>query len=140
MANQTNTMPNNRDAEMALLGCLLIDAEIAADVVDSLPEADFYQESHKYSLRAMTRVYNDRKPGDLVTVTDELEKEGSIEKAGGIAYITELTQITPSAANYKSYQEIVSRDSVNRKLIRASRKIIETAMKGTDDRESLAYA
>ena len=105
MANEMNTMPYNRDAEMALLGCLLIDNEIAADIVDSLTEDDFYQESHKYILRAMKRVYNDRKPVDLVTVTDELEKEGSIEKAGGIAYITELTQITPSAANYKSYQE-----------------------------------
>ena len=140
MANEMNTMPYNRDAEMALLGCLLIDNEIAADIVDSLTEDDFYQESHKYILRAMKRVYNDRKPVDLVTVTDELEKEGSIEKAGGIAYITELTQITPSAANYKSYQEIVTRDSVNRKLIRASRKIIETSMKGTDDKASLAYA
>ena len=85
MANEMNTMPYNRDAEMALLGCLLIDNEIAADIVDSLTEDDFYQESHKYILRAMKRVYNDRKPVDLVTVTDELEKEGSIEKAGGIA-------------------------------------------------------
>ena len=85
MATTANTMPYNRDAEMALLGCLLIDNEIAADIVDSLTEDDFYQESHKYILRAMKRVYNDRKPVDLVTVTDELEKEGSIEKAGGIA-------------------------------------------------------
>ncbi len=140
MANEINTMPYNRDAEMALLGCLLIDTDIAGELVDKLTEDDFYQESHKYILRAMHRVFNSRKPIDLVTVSDELESENTLEKAGGIAYLTELTQITPSAANYKSYHEIITRDSINRKLIRASRKIIETSMKGTDELTALAFA
>ena len=140
MANEINTMPYNRDAEMALLGCLLIDNEIASELVEKLTEDDFYQESHKYILRAMHRVFNQRKPIDLVTVSDELEGENTLEKAGGIVYLTELTQITPSAANYKSYYEIISRDSINRKLIRASRKIIETSMKGTDEQAALAFA
>ena len=140
MANEMNTMPYNRDAEMALLGCLLIDNEIAADLIDKLSEEDFYQESHKYVLRAMQKVFNDRKPIDLVTVSDELESEACLEKAGGITYLTELTQITPSAANYKSYYEIITRDSVNRKLIRASRKIIETSMSGADEKTSLSFA
>ncbi len=133
-------MPYNRDAEMALLGCMLIDSEIASEIIDKLKEADFYQESHKYVLQAMQAVFNSRKPIDLVTVSDELESEGNLEKAGGIVYLTELTQITPSAANYKSYFEIVSRDSMNRKLIRASRKIIETSMKSADEKEALAFA
>ena len=140
MANETTTMPYNRDAEMALLGCLLIDNDIVAELVEKLSEDDFYQESHKYILRAMQRVFNSRNPVDLVTVTDELEKEASLEKAGGIVYLTELTEITPSAANYKSYYEIVARDSVNRRLIRASRKIIETSMKGADEKTALAFA
>ena len=140
MANEQNTMPYNRDAEMALLGCILIDNEIASEIVDKLTEEDFYQESHKYILRAMQRVYNDRKPVDLVTVADQLENETTLEKAGGIVYLTELTQITPSAANYKSYHEIVARDSTNRKLIRAARKIIETSLKSGDERTSLSFA
>lgn len=140
MANELNTMPYNRDAEMALLGCILIDNEIASEIVDKLTEEDFYQESHKYILRAMQRVYNDRKPVDLVTVADQLENEATLEKAGGIVYLTELTQITPSAANYKSYHEIVARDSTNRKLIRAARQIIETSMKSADERISLSFA
>ena len=140
MAKDLNTMPYNRDAEMALLGCLLIDHEIAAELVEKLEEEDFYQESHQYILRAMRRVFESRKPVDLVTVADELENDGSLEKAGGIVYLTDLTEITPSAANYKSYYEIVSRDSMNRKLIRAARKIIETSMKGADEKEALSYA
>ena len=140
MAKDINTMPYNRDAEMALLGCLLIDNEITSELVEKLTEDDFYQESHKYVLRAMQRVFNTRKPVDLVTVSDELENEGTLEKAGGIVYLTELAQIVPSAANYKSYFEIVTRDSVNRKLIRASRKIIETSMQGADEKTALAFA
>ena len=140
MANEMNTMPYNRDAEMALLGCMLIDSDIASEIVDKLREDDFYQESHRYILRAMQNVFNARKPIDLVTVSDDLESEGNLEKAGGIIYLTDLTQITPSAANYKSYYEIVSRDSMNRRLIRASRKIIETSMKSPDETEALAYA
>ncbi len=140
MPNEINTMPYNRDAEMALLGCLLIDNEIAAELVDKLSEDSFYIESHQHILRAMQRVFNSRKPVDLVTVSDELETAGTLEKAGGIVYLTDLTQITPSAANYKSYYEIVTRDSMNRKLIRASRKIIETSMKSGDEREALAFA
>ena len=112
MATTVNTMPYNRDAEMALLGCLLIDTDIAAELVEKLTEDDFYQESHKYILRAMQKTFNARKPIDLVTVSDELDSDGSLEKAGGISYLTELTQITPSAANYGSYYDIVKRDSV----------------------------
>ena len=140
MANEINTMPYNRDAEMALLGCMLIDSDIASEIVDKLQEEDFYQESHRYILRSMKNVFNARKPIDLVTVSDDLESEGDLEKAGGIIYLTDLTQITPSAANYKSYYEIISRDSMNRRLIRASRKIIESSMKSPDEMDALAYA
>ena len=140
MATAVNTMPYNRDAEMALLGCILIDNEIAIDLVEKLTEADFYQESHKYILRAMHNVFASRKPIDLVTVSDELDSEGSLDKAGGIVYLTELTQLTPSAANYKSYYEIVARDSINRRLIRAARQIIENSMNAPDGQASLAYA
>ena len=140
MANEQLTMPYNRDAEMALLGCILMDAEIAADIVEKLSAADFYVESHQVIIRAMNEVFTQRKPIDLVTVSDQLDAKGELTKAGGIAYLTELAQITPSAANYKSYLEIVSRDSTNRKLIRAARKIIETSLKSVDGNESMAYA
>lgn len=140
MATNVNTMPYNRDAEMALLGCLLIDSEIASDLVERLAEDDFYQESHKYVLLAMQKVFAARKPIDLVTVSDELDSLGNLEKAGGIVYLTELTQLTPSAANYQSYFDIVKRDSMNRKLIRAARKIIETSMGTPDAMSALSHA
>ena len=139
-SESTITMPYNRDAEMALLGCLLIDNEIAAELVERLSEDDFYHEAHKYVIRGMQKVFASRQPIDLVTLSDTLDGEGSLEKAGGIAYLTELAEITPSAANYKSYYEIVARDSINRRLIRASRKIIENSMSSVEGRDALAFA
>ena len=96
MAAEINTMPYNRDAEMALLGCLLIDNDIAAELVEKLTEDDFYQESHKFIIRAMQTVFNDRKPIDLVTLSDQLDGEGNLEKSGGIAYLTCLLYTSPS--------------------------------------------
>ena len=136
----TNILPNNLEAEQALLGCLLIDNDTQTEVLDKLSEEDFYQESHKLIIGAMKSVFNARKPVDIVTLADQLETDNALEKAGGITYITDLAKITPSAANYKSYLDIVKRDSINRKLIRASQKIIENSSEGVDAADSVAYA
>lgn len=137
---KTNVLPNNLEAEQALLGCLLIDNDTQSEILDRLSEEDFYQESHRLIIGAMKVVFNARKPVDVVTLADELEKANALEKAGGLTYITDLAKITPSAANYRSYFEIVRRDSINRKLIRAAQNISENAYTGPDVAESVAYA
>lgn len=140
MADKNNVMPNNLDAEQALLGCMLIDNEILPDVLEKLTEDDFYQESHRYILSAMKMNYNSRRPVDLVTLIDKLETEGNLEKAGGIAYLTELTQNTPSSANYEHYFDIVRRDAVNRRLIRSAKEIIKFAQTSDDSLRSVQFA
>ena len=135
-----NQMPHNLDAEAALLGCILIDAEIQPDLLETLHEEDFYQDSHKIILGAMRAVYGGRKPVDVVTLTDRLEHEAALEKAGGLTYITELAQSVPSAANFRQYYDIIKRDSVNRTLIRAAKDIIENSMKGPEERDALSFA
>ena len=138
-------MPNNLEAEQALLSCLLIDNEILSEVLEQLEDKDFYQESHRYILSAMKMVYNERKPVDIVTLCDRLDSDGNLEKVGGISYVTELAQITPSAANYKHYLDIVKRDSVNRSLIRAAveieefAKVSDDAVKSIQQAEALIY-
>lgn len=133
-------MPNNLDAEQALLGCMLFDNEILPEVLDGLDQGDFYQESHKFIISAIKLVFAERKPLDIVTLSDKLESEGNLEKAGGISYLTELAQITPSAANYKYYLDIVKRDSVNRALIRAANDVIYFAKKSDDSLKSVQFA
>lgn len=138
MAN--NQMPHNLEAEAALLGCIIIDGDIQSELLETLKEDDFYQESDRLVFDAMRKVYGARKPVDVVTLTDMLEREGTLERAGGLQRITELAEITPSAANYKQYFEIVRRDAIRRSLIRAAKGIIEVSTAGTEAREAVAYA
>lgn len=135
-----NQMPHNLEAEAALLGCILIDGDIQSELLETLKEEDFYQESHRLILDAMKKVYGGRKPVDVVTLTDMLERDGTLEGAGGLQRITELAELTPSAANFHQYFEIVRRDSVRRALIRAAKSIIETSVSGTEAREAVAFA
>lgn len=140
MSDKTNVLPNHLDAEQALLGCMLIDNDILADVLDGLDAGDFYQESHQYIISAIKMIFADRKPVDIVTLSDKLENDKNLEKAGGISYLTELTQITPSSANYKFYYDIVKRDSINRNLIRAARDVAEYAKSSDDSVKSIQFA
>ncbi len=140
MSNKTNVLPNNLEAEQSLLGCMLIDNEVLSEVVDKLSDSDFYQESHQLIMSAIHKIFNLRKPADIVTLTDCLEKDGNLEKVGGIDYVTDLVSKIPSSANYKQYFEIVKRDSTNRQLIRASRDIIENSMNSSDGAQSVQYA
>lgn len=137
---KTNEMPYNLEAEQSILGCIMIDNEITADVLGGLCENDFYVESHKYIINAFKAIYNARKAIDLVTVSDKLEADGQLETVGGITYLTELVQITPSAANYKFYLDIVKRDSTNRKLIRAACEITDYVRTSDDAAKSIQFA
>lgn len=138
--NEIKGMPYNLEAEQSLLGCMLMDNEILFEVLGTLSDKDFYAESHQYIISAIKRVYADRKPLDIITLTDELEKTGTLGSVGGIAYVTELAQLTPSAANYKTYYEIVKRDSVNRSMIRAAREITEFAQNCNEADETIRFA
>ena len=110
-------LPNNFEAEQAVLGCALIDSEICLNIIGRLEEADFYNETHKNIFKAIRDLQKDSINVDFVSVSDYLENKGLINSAGGISYITSLTNIVPSAAGYSHYVEIVKRDSVLRQLI-----------------------
>ena len=138
MAN--NQMPHNLEAEAALLGCIIIDGDIQSELLEMLKDEDFYQESNRLVFDAMKKIYGARRPVDVVTLTDMLEREGTLEQAGGLQRITELAEVTPSAANYKQYFEIVRRDAIRRSLIRAAKGIIEVSTEATEAREAVAFA
>lgn len=137
---QMGEMPHSLEAEQALLGCLLLDTRIQVEVAAFLKEEDFYAESHRYIFHAMNGIINANQPVDLVTLTDALEKQGVLEQAGGITYITELTNVMPSSANYQRYLDIVTRDSMLRKLIKGSAEIIDKCQTSQDKTTALAFA
>ncbi len=138
--NLTGDMPHSLEAEQALIGCLLLDTRIQVEVAAYIKESDFYAESHQYIFSAMQDIIRANMPVDLVTLTDALEKKGTLEQAGGINYITELTNAMPSAANFQRYLDIVRRDSMLRSLIKGAAEIVSVSKSSTDEKAALAYA
>ncbi len=117
--------PQNVDAEMSLLGAILIDEETLADISEHVKPKDFYDRRHGIIFDAVMRLYEKNKPVDLLTLTDELKRKKELEEIGGSAYLTELTNYVPTAAHAESYAEIVAQKAVRRRLIKASGEISE---------------
>jgi len=117
--------PQNIDAEKSLLGAVLIDEETLADITEHVTQKDFYEKRHGMIYDAIMRLYEKRKPVDLLTLTDELKRKKELEDVGGSAYLTELTNYVPTSAHAESYAEIVAQKAVRRRLIRASGEISE---------------
>ena len=133
-------LPHNIEAEQAVLGCVLIDTEAPITILNELHSADFYTDSHKNIFSSMQSVFARNLPIDYVTLTDELEKAGQLEAVGGIAYIGTLTNVVPSAANFRHYVEIVKRDSVLRRLIKSAQEIIDNSYTEDTLESALSFA
>ena len=140
MAEKFSAFPYSLEAEQSILGCLLVDQEIQLETLALLQEEDFYIESHKLIVRAMKDIVRLNKPVDIVTLSDMMEKSATLEKAGGMDYITTVVQSMPSSANYSQYLSIVKRDSTLRRLIKSSEKISVEARKSTDSKKTLEFA
>ena len=117
--------PQNLDAEMSLLGAILIDDEVITDASEIVAAKDFYDKRHQAIYSGMMRLYERHKPIDLLTLTDELKKKDQLEAVGGSAHLTELTNYVPTAAHAASYAEIINQKAVRRRLIKASAEISE---------------
>lgn len=133
-------MPHNIEAEQAVLGSILIDMHAQADILGLLKEDDFYSQAHRDIFSSMTKIYQNSKPVDFVTLTDQLDKDKFLDKVGGLEYITTLTNVVPSAANFKYYCDIVKGDSLRRRLILSGQRIIEDAYENEDNNNSLQFA
>ena len=133
-------MPHNLDAEQAVLGCLIIDSMCQTEIMSMLKPDDFYTDSHRSIFQAMSKVFQKNMPIDFVTLTEELEREGKIDVVGGIDYINFLSNVVPSAVNYKFYVDIVKTNSVRRMLIKGGQNIIEKAYSDEDRECVLAFA
>lgn len=133
-------LPNNYEAEQAVLGCALMDPEICLNIIGGLEEIDFYNETHRNIFRAIKDLQKNSIRVDFVSVSDYLDNKGLISSAGGIAYITSLENIVPSAAGYSHYINIVKRNSILRQLILTCGDAITKAYDKDADENLLAVA
>lgn len=119
------TLPHSIEAEQAVLGGLMLDKHAWDKVGDVISELDFYRDEHRIIFRAISEISVQTKPVDVITVAEQLG-ESQLEVVGGIAYLGALVRDTPSAANIKSYADIVRENSILRQLIETSNQIIES--------------
>ncbi|MFN7272897.1 MAG: replicative DNA helicase [Gammaproteobacteria bacterium] len=117
------TPPHSIEAEQAVLGGLLLDARAWDDVADMLSDVDFYRPDHRLIFEAIGLVAAGGKPADAVTVSGQLERNGKLADAGGLAYLGALVRDTPTAANVRAYASIVRERSLLRQLLQAGADI-----------------
>lgn len=132
--------PHNKEAEQAVLGCVLLDENAAVYVMSELETEDFYVDAHRKIFEAAQTLFRRNMPLDIVTIVPELEAAGQMESVGGISYLGALTGDIPTAANYKHYTSIVKKTSLLRRLIEAGQKIAEQAYTGDIEFDSLDFA
>ena len=115
--------PQSLEAEEAVLGAILIDRETIIEIAEFLKPEDFYRQAHANVYRAMLELFERREPVDLVTVAETLERNDELEQIGGRAYLSQLSNQTPTAVHAVQYARIVERKAVLRNLIGAAGKI-----------------
>jgi len=126
--------PQSLEAEMSVLGGILIDNDAINRVLEILSVEDFYRESHRKIFQAMMRLSDQREPCDLITMSDMLKKQGELEEVGGASYLLILVDYVPTAANITYYCKIVKEKSISRRLISVATEI---ATRGYDEQADI---
>lgn len=130
-------MPFSLEAEQSVLGSILIDPACLDTLTSIISSSDFYLEEHQSIYTAMQGMYLKSKNIDVVTLIDELVKEGIYDTAGGKEYLRLIAETVPTAANVKDYAEIVRSKSTLRALIGACEEVTEAAYTEEEEVERL---
>lgn len=123
----TRKMPQNLDAEMSCLGVAFIDNDALSKICEELDTEMFYSEKNKKIFEAIKRLYINKTPIDITTVSEELDKSKNLANIGGIEYLTDVIDSVATAANLEYYMQIVKEKAVVRYLIDTSTNIINEA-------------
>ena len=129
--------PQNIEAEMSLLGAILIDVDAMLKIADMVEVSDFYKPAHANIFATIIELYGKNEPIDVLTVSSRLEEKGQLENIGGRTYIVSLSNAVPTSSHIKQYAEIVRKKSTLRKLLSAASEITQLSFQEADDVESI---
>jgi len=129
--------PQSVDAEMSVLGALMLDREAMYRVADILSVRDFYKPAHQLIYQAMLDLFKLHEPIDVLSVSTRLREKGILEDIGGSSYLTTLVNLVPTASHVLHYAKIVNKKRVLRDLIDASYHIAELGYKEENAVEEL---
>lgn len=129
--------PQNLEAEQSVLGAILLDNAGINKAMELLTLDDFYRTAHRKIYQAMLDLSEHGEVIDQITLTEQLKTKGDLEVVGGAAYLAELVQVVPTAANIKYHCKIVRDKALLRGLIQASTEVISRGYDGNTQVDEL---
>lgn len=127
---ETRLPPQNLEAEQSLIGALLIDKDAIVKVAEFLRPTHFYRDTHAVIFQAILNLYERREPIDIITLPEELRRMNKLTEIGGAGYLTDLVNVTPTAAHVEHYGRLLKDTALKRKLITTAARISELGFSG----------
>jgi len=131
-AEKLRLPPHSIEAERSVLGGLMLDQRAWDQIADAVEAADFYRADHRLIFTAIATLVERDQPPDAITVGELLARQGELDAAGGLDYLAQLVEETPSAANIRAYARIVRERAMLRQLIEIGGDIAASAHEQSD--------
>jgi replicative DNA helicase len=125
--------PHSLEAEQSVLGAMIVNKEAINTALEIIRPDDFYKEANKEIYEAIMVLFNKNEPVDLITLSEELKRRGTLENIGGITYLANLSSSIATTANVEYYCKIVEQKSILRKLIKTSDEIMTSAYEDSEE-------
>ncbi len=125
--------PHSLEAEQSVLGAMILDKEAINTAIEIIRPDDFYKEANREIFEAILVLFNKNEPVDLITLSEELKRRGTLENTGGVTYLANLSSAVATTANVKYYCKIVEEKSILRRLIRSCDDVIVKSYENSDE-------
>ncbi len=125
-------VPHNVDAERAVLGTIILEPKVMADIADRIDASQFYEQKHLIIFEAMIDLFKENRAIDFTSLVSTLENKEQLIKAGGYEYLIDLTQVVPSSDHYETYIDLVKSAALKRDIIRVANDIYEQGLSNND--------
>jgi len=129
--------PQNIEAEMSVLGSLMLDKNAIIKIADLVHPDDFYKDANRLVYETMLELYEQREPIDVLSLSNKLDEKKQLEKIGGASYLTEIVNAVPTASNVVHYAKVVQKKALLRRLITAASDIVELGYEEAEDVEKV---
>ncbi|MDR7857351.1 replicative DNA helicase [Tissierella sp.] len=129
--------PHSLEAEQSVLGAMILDKEAINTAVEIIRADDFYKEANKEIYEAILILFNKNEPVDLITLSEELKRRGTLENTGGVTYLANLSSGIATTANVKYYCKIVEEKSTLRRLIKSCDEVTARSYENADEVSSI---
>lgn len=129
--------PQNNEAEIAVLGSMLLDKEAIGKAVELLEDAFFYKSAHEKIYSTVVKLYDKNKAVDIVTLVEELRSVNQLEEVGGPAYVASISSSVPTSANVEHYAKIVREKAILRNLISTATQIVSESFDNASSVDAL---